>query len=121
MGQTVYGFALADPGTGQLRFIQRFDDDDIVPLESGGRISLLPTLTLTSAACSSMMVRLVRGVANSRGDSMPYTTQFSLSGCKATCDLLELRLRTPCYLYKFGSFDPTPTTALADFTAQMRL
>ena len=57
MGQTVYGFALTDPGAGQLRFIQRFDDDDIVPLESGGRISLLPTLTLTSAACSSMMAR----------------------------------------------------------------
>ena len=50
---------------------------------------------------------------------MPDTTQFSLSGCKATCDLLQTALaNSVLHLYKFGSFNPTPTTALADFTAQ---
>ena len=57
MGQTVYGWALTDPGAGELRFIQRFDDADIAPLETGGRLLLLPTLTMTSAACGGSMTR----------------------------------------------------------------
>jgi hypothetical protein len=52
-GQTVYGWAMIDPTVGQLRFVQRFDDADIQPLEDGGVARLLPTLTLTSAACGS--------------------------------------------------------------------
>lgn len=51
MDQTNYGYALVDPGAGVIRFIQRFDDDDIAPLETGGSVLLLPQYTLTSAAC----------------------------------------------------------------------
>ena len=48
---TVYGYALIDSSSEVIRFIQRFEDDDIQPLEPGGRIVLLPRYTLTSAAC----------------------------------------------------------------------
>ncbi len=51
MGQTNYGYALLDPGAGVIRFIQRFDDADIAPLQTGGNVLLLPRYTLTSAAC----------------------------------------------------------------------
>ena len=50
-GQTNYGWAMIDPGAGVIRFIQRFDDDDITPLETGQDVLLLPQYTLTSAAC----------------------------------------------------------------------
>lgn len=48
---TVYGYAMIDIGAGVIRFVQRFDDDDIAPLEPGGELSILPRYTLTSAPC----------------------------------------------------------------------
>ncbi len=56
MGETVYGYALIDPGAGVIRFVQRFEADDIEPLETGGRVLLLPQYTLTSAACGGSML-----------------------------------------------------------------
>ena len=52
--QTNYGVAYVDPTTSRVRFVQRFDDDDIAPVEVGGKFLLLPKLTLTSAECSSV-------------------------------------------------------------------
>lgn len=49
--ETVYGYAMYDTTELVLRFVQRFEPDDIVPLQVGGRLLLLPTYTLTSAAC----------------------------------------------------------------------
>lgn len=54
--ETIYGYALSDPGAGQLRFIQRFDDADIQPLVIGNRVVLLPRYSLTSAACAGDML-----------------------------------------------------------------
>lgn len=51
--ETNYGYALTDPGAGVIRFIQRFDEEDIAPVEVGARVVLLPKYTLTSAACPS--------------------------------------------------------------------
>lgn len=56
MGQTVYGFALIDTTANVIRFVQRFDSADIVPLETGGRVLLLPQFTYTSAACPGSMI-----------------------------------------------------------------
>lgn len=50
--ETIYGYAYVDASLGVLRFVQRFDDDDIEPLEVGGRLMLLPAYTLTSAECA---------------------------------------------------------------------
>lgn len=49
--ETIYGYAYVDTSLGVIRFVQRFDDDDIAPLEVGGKILLLPEYTLTSAEC----------------------------------------------------------------------
>ncbi len=49
--ETIYGYAYVDVGAGVLRFVQRFDGDDIEPITVGGKVLLLPTYTLTSAAC----------------------------------------------------------------------
>jgi len=49
--QTIYGYAFVDPTSNILRFIQRFDPEDIAPLEVGGKVLLLPKFTLTSAEC----------------------------------------------------------------------
>lgn len=49
--ETPYGYALVDTSVGVIRFIQRFEDTDIAPVEVGGRVSLLPRYTLTSAPC----------------------------------------------------------------------
>lgn len=49
--QTNYGYAMIDPGAGVIRFVQRFEPADIQPVVVGARVILLPTYTLTSAAC----------------------------------------------------------------------
>jgi len=49
--ETNYGYAFIDYTSGVIRFIQRFDDDDIQPVTPGGKVTLLPTYTMTSAAC----------------------------------------------------------------------
>lgn len=49
--ETIYGYAMCDLTLGVLRTVQRFDDADLTPLQPGGRISLLPEYTLTSAPC----------------------------------------------------------------------
>lgn len=49
--ETIYGYAYVDASLGVIRFIQRFDDADIAPLEIGGRILLLPEYTFRSAEC----------------------------------------------------------------------
>ncbi len=49
--ETNYGYAMIDPTTNKIQFIQRFDDADISPVSIGARVVLLPEYTLTSAAC----------------------------------------------------------------------
>jgi hypothetical protein len=49
--ETIYGYAYVDASLGVIRFIQRFDDADISPLQIGGKIMLLPEYTLRSAEC----------------------------------------------------------------------
>lgn len=49
--ETVYGYALVDTTAGVIRYVQRFEEADIEPVEVGGRVSLLPRYTLTSCAC----------------------------------------------------------------------
>lgn len=49
--ETPYGYAMLDSVTNVIRFIQRFEDADIAPVEVGGRVTLLPRYTLTSAPC----------------------------------------------------------------------
>jgi hypothetical protein len=49
--QTIYGYAYVDFTAGVIRFIQRFDPDDVAELPVGGRILLLPEYTLRSAEC----------------------------------------------------------------------
>lgn len=56
-GQTVFGWAMIDIDGGVLRFVQRFDDLDIRPLEVGDVLTLLPQFTLTSHACSGVGFR----------------------------------------------------------------
>lgn len=51
LGETLYGYAMVDTTAGVLRFVQRFDDADIEPLETGGRVLLMPLFTLTSGVC----------------------------------------------------------------------
>lgn len=52
LGETLYGYAMVDTTLGVLRFVQRFDDEDIAPLETGGRVLLMPIYTLTTGQCS---------------------------------------------------------------------
>jgi len=68
MDQTIFGVAYYDPTKGVLRFIQRFDDADIAPLELGQQFQILPVYTLTSAACSSSMQRAKRKVRMAKGE-----------------------------------------------------
>jgi len=49
--ETLYGYAYVDFTDGVIRFIQRFDDADIAPVVVGGRVTILPKYTLTSAEC----------------------------------------------------------------------
>lgn len=49
--QTVFGYAYVEMLTGVLRFVQRFDDDDLTPILIPGTVSVLPEYTLTSAEC----------------------------------------------------------------------
>lgn len=53
----LYGWAIWDQPYGVLRWIQRFEPGDIVPLQVGWNVTLLPTITLTSAPCGSTMLR----------------------------------------------------------------
>lgn len=50
--QTIYGYAYVDESEEVIRFIQRLDDADIQPVTVGGKVSILPAYTLTSAECS---------------------------------------------------------------------
>lgn len=50
-----YGAAYYDPGSAVLRWVQRFDDADLVPLQAGGQFQLPLQYTLTSAACSGAL------------------------------------------------------------------
>jgi hypothetical protein len=50
--QTNYGYAYLDWTRGVLRFVQRFDANDIRPVVTGDRVLILPTYTLTSAECA---------------------------------------------------------------------
>jgi len=45
---TVFGLMYLDPTTGTLRFVQRFDAAEIVPVDPGGTIALLPKFTYRS-------------------------------------------------------------------------
>jgi len=49
--QSVSGYAYVDVGWNVIRFIQRFDDDDITPIVIPGTLTLHPEYTLTSAEC----------------------------------------------------------------------
>jgi len=51
--ETIYGYAYVDYTTGVIRFIQRLDEEDIRPVEVGGRVTILPEYTLTSAECDT--------------------------------------------------------------------
>lgn len=50
--ETIFGFAFVDVTLGVIRFIQRLDPEDIQPVSIGGKVTLLPTYTLTSAECA---------------------------------------------------------------------
>jgi len=50
--ETIYGYAYVDATSGVVRFVQRLDSADIAPVEIGGKVSILPAYTLTSAECS---------------------------------------------------------------------
>jgi|ERR1700761_331989 len=52
---TNYGAAFIDQTVGVIRWVQRFDDEDLFEITTGGQYSYLPTYTLTSAQCASMM------------------------------------------------------------------
>lgn len=49
--QAVFGCAYVDLGAGVLRYVQRFDDEDIVSVIIPGLVKCLPEFTLTSAEC----------------------------------------------------------------------
>lgn len=49
--ETIYGFAFVDVSNGIIRYIQRLDEADIRPVSIGGKVTLLPTVTSTSAEC----------------------------------------------------------------------
>lgn len=66
--EQVYGWGILDDLVGVVRFIQRFDFEDILTVEPGGKYSLWPTFTVTSAACgSSLMSRQHRGKLKRKG------------------------------------------------------
>jgi len=50
--QTNYGWAMLDEASGKVRWVQRFDPDDLDPIEIGGKFVFWPTITGTSAACA---------------------------------------------------------------------
>jgi hypothetical protein len=49
--ETVYGYALVDATANKLRYVQRFDANDIRPVALGFPLTLRPRITLTSAPC----------------------------------------------------------------------
>lgn len=49
--ETIYGWAMIDPGPNVIRFVQRFDPDDIALAPVGSKVILLPRYTHTSAPC----------------------------------------------------------------------
>lgn len=63
---TNYGAAYYDQSNDVLRWVQRFDDADIAPLQTGGQFQLLPVYTLTSADCAAMMLRNRRALAKAK-------------------------------------------------------
>lgn len=56
-GETVYGLAYVDVAADVLRWVQRFDDEDIRPLLEGQQLKFLPEFTLTTAECASELTR----------------------------------------------------------------
>lgn len=56
-GETVYGLAYVDVSSGVLRWIQRFEDADINPLQDAQVLQFLPLYTLTSSECATTEVR----------------------------------------------------------------
>jgi hypothetical protein len=54
---TNYGVAYVDESSGVLRWVQRFDDDDIRALAPGEKFTLLPVYTLTSAECPMVFAK----------------------------------------------------------------
>lgn len=66
--ETLYGYAMIDSTLEVIRFVQRFDEEDIVPLEIGSRVLLLPTYTLTSGECSASMLAARARLRSARKD-----------------------------------------------------
>lgn len=64
--QTNFGWAMVDYGVNQIRFVQRFDDSDINPIQIGGQFALWPTITMTSAPCPGSMAISLRGTPKNR-------------------------------------------------------
>lgn len=50
--QTVYGYALVDRSNDVIRFVQRFDSEDIAPLDPGATLVMQPVYTLGSHECA---------------------------------------------------------------------
>jgi hypothetical protein len=50
--EMIHGYAMVDPTAGVLRFVQRLEPEEIIPLVMGQVVKLLPRYTLTSAACA---------------------------------------------------------------------
>ena len=46
--ETVYGYAIFDPGLNLLRHCERFDPDDIRLIEAGGSVRLVPRVSFRS-------------------------------------------------------------------------
>ncbi|MCE5292093.1 MAG: hypothetical protein LLG14_23020 [Nocardiaceae bacterium] len=49
--ETIYGYAYVDASMGVIRLVQRLDAGDIRPVEIGGKVTMLPEYSLTSAEC----------------------------------------------------------------------
>lgn len=64
---TPYGWAMIDPIATEIRWVQRFDDADIAPVELGGKFLLLPRITMTSAPCPGDSMMSLRKAAIKKG------------------------------------------------------
>lgn len=64
--QTNYGAAYIDQSTGVIRWVERFEDADIVPVVVGQAYKILPQYTLTSAECSEAKLAARRAARRTR-------------------------------------------------------
>lgn len=64
--QTNYGAAYIDQSSGVIRWVQRFEDADIVPVIVGQAYKILPQYTLTSAECSEAKLAARRAARRNR-------------------------------------------------------